>query len=61
MAKIDLISKDWCELIFNGRNKAYGAYSMRMNTPKRFNIATAAVVIAVILVVTLPALIKFIT
>ena len=26
MAKIDLTSKDWCELIFKDRNKEYGAY-----------------------------------
>ena len=29
MAKIDLISKDWCDLVFEGRNKAYGAYYLR--------------------------------
>ena len=33
MAKIDLTSKDWCELIFKDRNKAYGAYDMRHDTP----------------------------
>ena len=26
MAKIDLTSPEWCELIFQGKNKAYGAY-----------------------------------
>lgn len=26
MAKIDLTSFEWCELIFKGKNKAYGAY-----------------------------------
>ena len=61
MAKIDLTSKDWCELIFKDRNKAYGAYDMRLDTPKRHNMATLIVVIAVILVITLPMLIKFIT
>lgn len=60
MAKIDLISKDWCELIFKDRNKAYGAYDMRLDTPKRHNIATLIVVAGVILVITLPMLIKFI-
>lgn len=29
MAKIDLTSPEWCELIFQGKNKAYGAYKMR--------------------------------
>ena len=61
MAKIDLTSKDWCELIFEGRNKAYGAYNMRQNSAKRHNWATLIVVIGVILVIVLPMLIKFIT
>ena len=61
MAKIDLTSKDWCELIFEGRNKAYGAYSMRQGSAKRHNMATLIVVVAVILIIVLPMLIKFIT
>ena len=28
MAKIDLTSPEWCELIFQGKNKAYGAYKI---------------------------------
>lgn len=35
MAKIDLISKQWCDLIFEGRNKTYGAYRLRSNAGKR--------------------------
>ena len=35
MAKIDLTSFEWCELIFKGKNKAYGAYKMRADSPKR--------------------------
>ena len=27
MAKIDLTSREWCELVFEGKNKAYGAYT----------------------------------
>ena len=61
MAKIDLTSKDWCELIFKDRNKEYGAYNMRLDTPKRHNLATLIVIVVVILVITLPMLIKFIT
>ncbi len=61
MAKIDLMSKDWCELIFKDRNKEYGAYDMRIDTPRRHNIATLIVVVGVILIITLPSLIKFIT
>lgn len=27
--KVDLLSKTWCDLVFEGRNKAYGAYVLR--------------------------------
>ncbi len=26
MAKLDLTSQEWCQLIFEGKNQAYGAY-----------------------------------
>ena len=29
MAKLDLTSEQWCELVFEGRNKDYGAYYLR--------------------------------
>ena len=35
MSKIDLISNDWTELVFAGRNHAYGAYQLRKSTGKR--------------------------
>lgn len=35
MAKIDLVSNDWTELVFQGRNHAYGAYVLRKGTSKR--------------------------
>ena len=35
MSKIDLISNDWIELVFAGRNHAYGAYQLRKATGKR--------------------------
>ena len=35
MSKIDLISNDWTEIVFSGRNQAYGAYQLRKSTGKR--------------------------
>lgn len=35
MAQIDLTKNGWCDLIFEGRNKAYGAYKLRTQTGKR--------------------------
>ncbi len=35
MSKIDLISESWLELVFEGKNKEYGAYKLRKNTGRR--------------------------
>lgn len=48
MSKIDLISSDWVDLVFEGRNKAYGAYRLRKSTTKRNILAMVAVVILLI-------------
>ena len=35
MSKVDLASKGWCDLVFEGRNKEYGAYRMRSRAGRR--------------------------
>ena len=35
MGKIDLINNDWTDLVFEGKNKEYGAYVLRRDTGKR--------------------------
>lgn len=35
MSKIDLVSRGWCDLVFEGRNKEYGAYRMRARAGSR--------------------------
>ena len=35
MAKIDLIDSGWVDVVFEGKNQAYGAYQLRKNTGKR--------------------------
>ena len=35
MSKIDLISNEWTDLVFEGRNQSYGAYKLRKGTAKR--------------------------
>ena len=32
----DIYSKEWCDLVFEGRNKAYGAYKLREQTGARY-------------------------
>lgn len=48
MSKIDLISNDWVDLVFESRNQAYGAYRLRKGTTKRNIIAIVAVCVLVI-------------
>lgn len=49
MAKIDLISNEWSDLVFQGRNQVYGAYQLRRGTGKR-NVWSMVFVAAVALV-----------
>ena len=37
MAKDNLTSQEWCDLIFQGKNQEYGAYRMRLDSPTRHN------------------------
>ena len=48
MAKdVDLSSKEWLDIVFDGKNQAFGAYEMRKDTTKRH---TKAVVIVLIII-----------
>ena len=50
MAKnINLTSQEWIDLIFEGKNKSYGAYRLRQSSGKRHLYAFIVVVIATIL------------
>ena len=35
MSKIDLLEQQWIDLVFEGKNEAYGAYAIRQDTSKR--------------------------
>lgn len=39
----ELFSKAWCELIFEGRNKEYGAYRLRRSAGRRYRFAMLCV------------------
>ena len=47
MNRINLFSKEWCELVFAGRNKKYGAYRIRMESTRRHIKAMVVVFLAV--------------
>ncbi len=41
---IDLTSKEWRDLVFEGKNKEFGAYDLRKKSPKRHVVAIVATV-----------------
>lgn len=47
MSKVDLISDGWVDLVFEGKNQAYGAYQLRKETGKRNVMSLAVVLIAI--------------
>ena len=50
MSKIDLVAGDWVDLVFEGKNQAYGAYRLRKGTTKRNIVAIIAVLAAGIVI-----------
>ena len=48
---VDLNQQQWCDIIFEGRNKEYGAYALRRGTAKRYNIALICIIVAIIAIV----------
>ncbi|MBR5727949.1 MAG: energy transducer TonB [Muribaculaceae bacterium] len=48
---VDLSSREWCDLVFEGKNKEFGAYEMRTTSTKRHNKAMLYTIIGAILVV----------
>jgi protein TonB len=49
MSKIDLVSHEWADIVFEGRNQKYGGYVLRKNTSKRNVMAVLLVIAAGIL------------
>lgn len=59
MAKdVDLSSKEWTDIIFEGKNKDFGAYELRKGSVKRHNRAMVAVVIIIIALAVLAFLVN---
>ena len=50
MGKIDLIDNNWTDLVFEGKNKEYGAYVLRRDTGKRNVKALVWVMIGIALI-----------
>jgi len=60
MSKVDLTSFEWRELVFQGKNKAYGAYVLRSESDKRHNRAMIIVTVAAVVLFSVPKLIELV-
>ncbi|MBD5317070.1 MAG: energy transducer TonB [Bacteroides sp.] len=59
MAKdVDLSSKEWRDIVFEGKNKEYGAYDLRTASVRRHNVAMIAVVVVIAILFVLGLLVN---
>lgn len=55
--KHDIFSKEWCDIVFKGRNKSYGAYELRKDANRLLGRALLLVAVAVVLLGLVPTMI----
>lgn len=53
----DLNSTEWCDIVFEGKNKAYGAFELRQSSWKRHIIAFGVIVVGMVFISFLPSII----
>jgi len=51
MSKIDLLDQQWIDLVFDGKNEAYGAYQLRHDTSNRNLLAMIALILGIVAIV----------
>ena len=51
--EVNLSSREWCDLVFEGKNKDFGAYVIRTESPKRHNMAVLWTLIGAVAVAAL--------
>src|SRR5690606_12629532 len=54
-SKLDIFKREWLDVVFDGRNKAYGAYQLRKLSPKATNIGLFSASIVFVLLLVSPA------
>ncbi|WP_257666642.1 energy transducer TonB [Parapedobacter tibetensis] len=59
-SKLDIFKKEWLDVVFEGRNKEYGAYDLRKLSPKATNIGLVVATIAFLLLLLAPAIARWI-
>ncbi|QEE49531.1 energy transducer TonB [Flavobacterium alkalisoli] len=56
MSKVSVFDRAWIDLVFEGRNKEYGAYQLRKEDPKNTLLALFSGIAVVALLVAIPAI-----
>ncbi|MFD0751709.1 energy transducer TonB [Mucilaginibacter calamicampi] len=59
-SKLDILKQEWIDVVFTGRNKAYGAYELRKSNPRNTNRALAFGIVFFVLVISLKTIINII-
>jgi protein TonB len=57
-SKIDILNPEWLNIVFKGRNQAYGAYELRKDNPKTTNKALFFAAAGFVFVLALPTIIN---
>ena len=57
-SKLDILKQEWIDVVFSGRNKAYGAYELRKTSPRTTNRALIFGAVFFIFVISLPTIIN---
>src|SRR5690606_1253774 len=58
--KLDIFKKEWLDVVFEGRNKEYGAYELRKLSPRATNIGMVAASVGFVLLLMAPAIARWI-
>jgi periplasmic protein TonB len=61
MAKFDIYSTNWTEIIFDNKNKIYGAYNLRKRYAKNMELACIAAIATICVLVSIPKILESLT
>ncbi|RYZ95276.1 MAG: energy transducer TonB [Sphingobacteriaceae bacterium] len=57
-SKLDILKQEWIDVVFSDRNKAYGAYELRKENPKRTSAALLLGIGLFVFIIALPTIIN---
>jgi len=57
-SKLDIFNPEWLDVVFKGRNQAYGAYQLRKENPRNINRSLITASVCFVFVLALPTIIN---